>query len=45
MTIKDKIAFWYSLGLWTDEMVRQAAEKGVLTAEDAAEILGEGAKR
>ena len=42
--MKDKIKLWYSLGLWSAQMVRQAAEKGVLTSEDAAEILGEGAE-
>ena len=42
--MKDKIKLWYSLGLWTEEMVRQAVEKGVLTQSEAAEILGEGAE-
>lgn len=42
--MKDKIKLWYDLGLWSAQMVRQAAEEGVLTAEDAAEILGEGAE-
>lgn len=42
--MKDKIKLWYDLGLWSAQMVRQAAEKGVLTVEDAAEILGEGAR-
>ena len=31
--MKDKIKLWYSLGLWSAQMVRQAAE-----------ILGEGAE-
>ena len=37
--MKDKIAFWYRLGLWTENMVRNAVEKGVLTDEEAEEIL------
>lgn len=38
--MKDKIAKWYRQGLWTAEMVQKAADKGVLTVEEAAEILG-----
>lgn len=37
--MKEKIAKWYKQGLWTADMVRNAATKGVLTAEDVAEIL------
>lgn len=37
--MKDKIAKWYRLGLWTEEMVMTAVEKGVITNEQAAEIL------
>ena len=37
--MKDKIAKWYKQGLWTEEMVLQAVEKGILTADEAAEIL------
>ena len=37
--MKDKIAKWYRLGLWTEEMVMVAVEKGVITNEQAAEIL------
>ena len=40
--MKDRIAKWYRQGLWTRDMVLHAVEKGVLTDEDAAEILGEG---
>lgn len=40
--MKEKIAFWYKHGIWTAEMVRSAVEKKVLTAEEVAEILGEG---
>ena len=37
--MKDKIAKWYRLGLWTEAMVMTAVEKGVITEEQAAEIL------
>ena len=37
--MKEKIKKWYKQGLWSDEMVQNAVEKGVLTAEEAAEIL------
>ena len=35
----EKIKRWYEKGLWTAEMVQQAADKGVITQEQAAEIL------
>lgn len=38
--MKDKIAKWYKQGLWSAAMVQDAVEKGVLTADEAAEILG-----
>ena len=38
--MKDKIAKWYKQGLWTADMVQDAVNKGILTAEEAAEILG-----
>ena len=38
--MKDKIAKWYKQGLWTEEMVRQALEKGVITEEEYLEIVG-----
>lgn len=37
--MKDKITKWYKQGLWTEEMVRQAVEKGVITEEDYLEIV------
>lgn len=37
--MKEKIAKWYALGLWTAEMVRIAAAKGVLSEEEVTEIL------
>ena len=38
--MKEKIAKWYKQGLWDADMVQKAVEKGILTAEEAAEILG-----
>ena len=35
----EKIMKWYLFGLWTENMVRAAAEKSVLTWEEAAQIL------
>ena len=40
----DKILKWYKQGLWTEEMVRNAVAKGVLTEEDLNEILNGGDK-
>ena len=37
--MKDRIKRWYKLGLWSAEMVQDAVSKGVLTEDDAAEIL------
>lgn len=39
--MKEKIAKWYKQGLWTKSMVKNAVKKGVLTAEDYAEIIRE----
>lgn len=39
--MKDKIAKWYKQGLWSAAMVQNAVDKGVITAEQAAEILGQ----
>lgn len=36
----EKINKWYSMGLWTEEMVRNAVDKGVITEEEYNEILG-----
>lgn len=35
----EKITKWYYMGLWTEAMVRTAVDKGILTAEEAADIL------
>ena len=39
--MKEKIAKWYNQGLWTKEMVENAVNKGVLTPEEASEIIGQ----
>lgn len=39
--MKEKIAKWYKQGLWNKAMVRAAAEKGKITAEDYEAITGE----
>lgn len=36
----EKIKKWYQQGLWTEEMVRQAVGKGVITQIECDEILG-----
>ena len=38
--MKERIAKWYKQGLWSAEMVQNAVSKGILTADEAAEILG-----
>ena len=43
--MKEKIAKWYAQGLWTEDMVRTAADKGVITEAEAEEILGEKSRR
>ena len=35
----DKIKKWHKQGLWNDEMVLNAVDKGVLIADEANEIL------
>lgn len=40
--MKDKIMKWYRMGLWTEEMVRNAVMKNVLTEEEMNEILNVG---
>ena len=36
----EKIKKWYNMGLWTAVMVQDAVNKGVLTEEEATEIIG-----
>lgn len=35
----DKIKKWYKQGLWTEQMVYDAVEKGIITEEQATDIL------
>lgn len=37
--MKERIMKWYKFGLWTEEMVQNAVEKGVLTEDEMAEII------
>ncbi len=37
----EKIKKWYKQGLWTEEMVQNAVDKGILTADEAVEILAQ----
>lgn len=39
-TMFAKIEKWYEMGLWGDEQVQNAADKGVLTPQQAQAILG-----
>ena len=41
--MEERIRKWYRQGLWTEAMVQNAVQKGVLTAQKAEEILQEGA--
>ena len=38
--MKTKIKKWYSMGLWSEDMVRNAVDKGVISADDYKEITG-----
>ena len=40
--MRARIEKWYKQGLWTEEMVQNAVEKGVITEDDLAEITQEG---
>lgn len=37
--MKDKISQWYRQGLWTEKMVHDAVNKGVLTEAEYREIV------
>lgn len=39
--MKEKIAKWYKLGLWTEKMVQDAVVKGRITEDEAVEILNQ----
>jgi hypothetical protein len=36
----EKILKWYKQGLWTEKMVNDAFNKGILTKEEVNKILG-----
>ena len=36
----EKIKKFYDLGLWTEAMVKTAADKGVITSEEYKKIIG-----
>ena len=36
----EKIKAYYQMGFWTKKMVKNAVKKGVITEEEAEEILG-----
>lgn len=36
----EKIKRFYELGLWTETMVAEAVEKGVITSEEYKKIIG-----
>jgi polyhydroxyalkanoate synthesis regulator phasin len=38
----EKIKKWYKQGLWTEKMVDDAVDKGVITQEEAEQIIKEG---
>ena len=38
--MKNKIKQWYNQGLWTEAMVRNAYNKGIISYDDMVEILG-----
>lgn len=42
--MKDRIKRWYALGLWSAAMVQNAVAKGVLTAEEAEEMMEGGSE-
>lgn len=37
----ERIKKWYKQGLWSAVMVQNAVSKGILTADEAVEILSE----
>jgi hypothetical protein len=39
----EKIKKWFKQGLWTEVMVRNAFDKGILTEDQLTEILGKEA--
>ena len=41
MIDKEKIARWHKQGLWSADMVQKAVDKGILTEDEAKQILQE----
>lgn len=39
--MKDKIAFWFRNGIWSETMVRNAVVKKVISVDDYKEITGQ----
>lgn len=39
--MKERIIKWFKMGLWTEAMVRNAVDKGVVSEDDFSEITGE----
>ena len=37
--MKDKIKKWYKMGLWDESKVMDAVAKGIITEDEAKEIL------
>jgi hypothetical protein len=35
----EKIKKWYRQGLWTEEMIKNASNKGIITEEEFNEII------
>lgn len=38
--MKDRIERWYKQGLWSETMLRNAVEKGVISDDEYMEITG-----
>ena len=38
----EKIKKWYSLGLWSEQRVRDAVAKGIINGEQFKDITGKG---
>ncbi len=39
--VKEKILSWFNSGLWTADMVAEAVERKIITADDYEYIIGE----
>ena len=38
--MKERIAKWYKMNLWTESMVHDAVEKNYISSDDFTEIIG-----